>query len=414
MKVGMLTQWFDPETGPAALPGVFAREMIRQGNEVSVLTGFPNYPQGRLYDGYSQRPRSTRTEGGTRVTRVPLYASHDSSGLGRAVNYSSFALSAAILGARTLSNTDAVWVYNSPVSVALPLMTETRLGRKPYFLHVQDLWPDSLINSKMVPRGLLGQMISRRISSVVRLMENRAAYIGVISPSVRSLILERNPDVDPSRIVYVPNPTDETIFLPEVTEDTGSHRHLWQSSFSVMYMGAVGEAQGLDTVLEAAKLFAPSDNVRIVIVGDGTAKRRLQERVTTERISSVVFHDRIPKAQVPSMMASANVQLVSLANDDFLRFTTPSKISSIMASGLPIIGQLAGDGAALIRDAGAGVAVDPGDATGLAEAVLRLSRSGQGALSSYGKSGLSYYESNLSAHVTTGRILTALRSAIGT
>lgn len=413
MKVGMLTQWFDPETGPAALPGVFAREMIRQGNEVSVLTGFPNYPQGRLYAGYRQLPRSTRTEGGARVTRVPLYASHDSSGLGRAVNYSSFAVSAAILGARALSATDAVWVYNSPVSVALPLMTETGLGRKPYFLHVQDLWPDSLMNSGMVPQGSWGQLISRRISSVVRLMENRAAYIGVISPSVRSLILERNPDVDPSRIVYVPNPTDETIFLPKAEQGTESRAHPWQGSFSVMYMGAVGEAQGLDTVLEAAKLFAPSDNVRFIVVGDGTAKRRLQERVAAERISSVIFHDRIPKAQVPAMMASADAQLVSLADDDFLRFTTPSKISSIMASGLPIIGQLAGDGAALIRDAGAGVSVAPGDAAGLADSVLRLSRSNQQTLSSYGESGRAYYRSNLSAQVTTGKILTVLRSALG-
>lgn len=411
MKVGLLTQWFDPETGPAALPGVFAREMMRQGSEVSVLTGYPNYPQGRLYEGYRQRVRSTRSENGVKVTRVPLYASHDSSALGRAINYSSFAASAALLGARSLSSSDAVWVYNSPVTVALPLMTETALGRKPYFLHVQDLWPDSLMNSKMVPQGSLGDFISTRISSVVRAMEKRAAYIGVISPSVRNLIVDRNPDVDPSKILYVPNPTDEALFVPHATEAVERLGYPWQGTFSVMYMGSVGEAQGLDTVLDAAKLFSPTDNVRIVIVGDGTAKRRLQERVTTERISSVVFHDRIPKTLVPSMMASASAQLVSLASDDFLRFTTPSKISSIMASGLPIIGQLAGDGAALIRDAGAGVTVPPGDAIALADAIKQLSLD-QTALTSCGRSALTYYRANLSAQAATEKILTALSSAV--
>lgn len=411
MKVGMLSQWFDPETGPAALPGVYAREMIRQGNEVSVLTGYPNYPLGRIYDGYAQRIRSTRTEGGARVTRVPLYASHDSSALGRVANYSSFALSAAALGARSLADSDAVWVYNSPVSVALPLMTETALGKKPYFLHVQDLWPDSLINSKMLPPGSLGRSIGRRVSTVVRMMEKRAANIGVISPSVRSLILERNPDLDPSKIVYVPNPADENIFKPWATDDVAPSTCSWQDTFSVMYMGAVGEAQGLDTVLDAAKLFIPSDGVRIVIVGDGTAKRRLQQRVSSERIPGVIFHDRISKEQVPRMMASANAQLVSLAKDNFLRYTTPSKISSIMASALPIVGQLAGDGATLIQEAGAGVTAAPGDATALADAIRVLSLSNREVLEAYGRSGERYYRQNLSMEASTTKILAALRAA---
>lgn len=412
MKVGMLSQWFDPETGPAALPGVYAREMIRQGHDVSVLTGFPNYPLGHLYEGFIQAPRRTTIEHGARVTRVPLYPSHNASALGRIANYASFALSAASLGARSLADTDAIWVYNSPVSVALPLMTETFIGRKPYFLHVQDLWPDSLVNSKMLPAGRIGRLVARRVSSVVRVTEKHAARIGVISPSVRQLILDRHPSLDETKILYVPNPTDEHIFKPFTPLSSCQHSYPWNDSFSVMYLGAVGEAQGLDTLLDAAKLFRVNESVRIVIVGEGIAKRRLQRRAEDEQIRNVVFHERIPKEQVPEMMASAHVQLVSLAGDEFLRYTTPSKISSIMACGLPIIGHLSGDGAALIEKAGAGVSVMPGSARLLAAAIRQLYDLSAQVLASYGESGRRYYSENLSMEASTLKILSSLEASL--
>lgn len=407
MKIGMLSQWFDPEPGPASLPGVYAREMIRQGHEVSVLSGFPNYPHGRIYEGYTQRPRQSRMEGGALVTRVPLYPSHDSSAVRRAANYASFSLSALVLGTGALADADAVWVYNSPVTVALPLMAQTRMGDKPYFLHVQDLWPDSLMHSNMIPGGRTGRFAETVINGIVRLMERRAACIGVISPSVRELILQRNPAVDPARIVYVPNPTDETIFKPldsAVPSDAGS--------FTVMYVGAIGQAQGLDTVLDAAQILRTTSDVQFVIVGDGNAKRRLEARAVEEGITNVSFRGRIDKESVPQMMASADAQLVTLADDDFLRFTTPSKISAIMASGLPIIAQLAGDGADLISDAGAGMSAAPGNAAALAEAVKAMSELPPHKLESFGQSGLGFYRRSLSTESSTTKILSAMQAAV--
>lgn len=245
MRIGILSQWFDPEPGPASLPGVYAREFIASGHDVSVLTGFPNYPTGRIYEGYRLCRRRRERRDGAAVTRVALYPSHNASALGRISNYASFAVSATASGGSALRGADAVWVYNSPVTVGLPLLWHTKAGRTPFFLHVQDLWPDSLIESGMMPRGRLGRLASVAVDRVVRLTERQAAIVGVSSRGMREVILERHPRVDPSKLVYAPNPTNEELFRPAaVVRDELGLPVEEAGTVELMYAGAIGEVQG--------------------------------------------------------------------------------------------------------------------------------------------------------------------------
>lgn len=409
MKLGVLSQWFDPEPGPAAIPGVFAREFVRLGHEVNVLTGYPNYPQGELYLGYRQRIRERSAHDGVVLTRVPLYPNHNSSSIGRIANYASFAASAATLGAGALQDVEAMWVYNSPVTVSLPLMTHSRWGRVPYFLHVQDLWPDSLIESGMFPRGRIGDVVAAVVRRIVKATENQAAAVGVISPSVRELILERNPELDPAKIVYVPNPTDEHLFRPvaSIRESVPDARD--PEVFTVMYVGAIGEVQGLDVVLEVATRLLSHAEIRFSIVGDGISRARLEKLARARRLTNVEFLGRISKERVPDALARGDVQLVSLGESGFLRHTTPSKIASLLASEVPIIGHIAGDGATMLRNSGAAIVVDPGDADGLADAVLAMAKFSPAERQSMAVRGRNYYDSNLSAHVAASRVLTTLK-----
>jgi colanic acid biosynthesis glycosyl transferase WcaI len=412
MKLGIVSQWFDPEPGPAAIPGVFAREFVRMGHDVSVLTGFPNYPQGEIYDGFRQSIGERSEVDGASLTRVPLYPNHNASALGRMANYASFAASATAFSRGALKEVDAVWVYNSPITVTAPLMAHTRVGSVPYFLHVQDIWPDSLIESGMFPGGPIGSVASSVIKRIVRFSEKKATVIGVISPSVRELILDRNPGLDPSKILYVPNPTDEGLFHPAPRLQADGRRRDGDRPFTIMYVGAVGEVQGLETVLDAAELLGPRSGIEFVIVGDGIARERIQQDAITRGLNNVNFRGRIDKNLVPEAMAEADVQMVSLASSPFLRVTTPSKISSLLASEYPIIGLIAGDGADLLRDSGAARVLDPGDAEGLAGAALELSRLDPEALKSMARAGRAYYEKHLSAAVTAARITDSLKGAI--
>lgn len=407
MRIGILSQWYDPEPGPAAIPGVLAREFVAAGHEVRVLTGFPNYPSGRIYPGHRQRLRMTSRIDGVTVTRVPLYASHDSSARGRVLNYLSFAVSSTVLGAGALRGCDVVWVYNSPATVALPLVVHTRGGRKPYFLHVQDLWPDSLVHSGMFPDGRLGRVALAGVSKVVSLMERLARRIGVISPSVTELIQSRNPAIAPDDIVYVPNPTDESLFRYEEVPE----RHE-SDPFVLMYSGAVGDVQGLENVVEAVASLTSDVSLRFIVVGDGIAMERLRDlasRIDTDQ--RIEFMGRVDKSRVPALMRQAHAHLVSLASSDFLAHTTPSKIPSLLASGAVVLGVIRGDGANVIRASGAGLVVAPGDSGELEAALMSLVRLSTSDLRQHGRSGRDYYEANFSARRAAATILQAMTTS---
>ncbi|GAB3604683.1 glycosyltransferase family 4 protein [Conyzicola nivalis] len=413
MKIGMLSQWFDPEPGPAAIPAVFAREFVAQGHEVSVLTGFPNYPSGEIYAGYKQQLRSKSFVDGFAVTRVPLYANHDSSARRRLANYASFALSATTLGAGALRGTDAIWVYNSPVTVALPLLAHSRFGKTPYFLQVQDLWPDSLIDSGMFPGGAVGRVGAAVIDKIVRVMENRSVVIGVSSPGARRLILERNSRLDPARIVDSPNPTDEALFRPVSEINPSAVPEVpWANYFTLMYVGAVGDVQGLDSLVDAATILRGERHIRVVVVGDGIARQRLESLCVARGLDNVTFVGRVDKSLVPGYTATADVQLVSLADRPFLRSTTPSKIASLLASRVPIIGQISGDGADLIRKSGAGLIASPGDADALARAISTMAQAAGSELEAYAANGRKYYEEHLAAGVVAANVVEALSAAM--
>ncbi|WP_277959987.1 glycosyltransferase family 4 protein [Frigoribacterium faeni] len=399
-----MTQWYDPEPGPAAIPGVLAREFAAAGHEVRVLTGFPNYPTGRVYPGHRQTWRRTSTVDGVTVTRVPLYASHDSSAVGRALNYLSFAVSATVLGRRSLRGCDMVWVYNSPATVALPLLVHTRWGRLPYFLHVQDLWPDSLVHSGMFPEGRAGRLALVVVSKTVSLTERLARKVGVISPSVSDLIQGRNPDVGPDDIVYVPNPTDEGLFtFSEVRERRDGE------PFVLMYSGAIGDVQGLDSVVEAVASLPSDVDLRLVLVGDGIALDRLKAfAARVDDAGRIEFVGRVPKERVPGLMQEAHAHLVSLGASEFLEHTTPSKIPSLLASGAVVLGVIAGDGARLITESGAGTVVSPADTDALQTALVSLSRLTTDDLRDRGRSGRRHYDAYFSAGQAAAAIIEAV------
>ncbi|WP_161885164.1 glycosyltransferase family 4 protein [Marisediminicola antarctica] len=291
-------------------------------------------------------------------------------------------------------------------------MAHSRWGRTPYFLHVQDLWPDSLIESGMFPAGRLGSAAAAVVRRIVKATEDRAAVIGVISPSVRELILGRNPEIDPAKIVYVPNPTDESLFRP--VGDIRGHgvEKADADLFTLMYVGAIGEVQGLDTLIEVARRMASRRHIRFAIVGDGISRDRLESSARELGLTNVVFHGRVAKEDVPSMMAGADAQLVSLAATQFLRHTTPSKIASLLASEVPIIGHIAGDGATMLRDSGAAMVVEPGDADGMSDAVLALANMTPAERQLMAARGRRYYDANLSAQVAAGKVVEALKGTL--
>ena len=206
MKILFLTQWFEPE--PTFKGLLFARELAARGHEVEVLTGFPNYPGGKVYPGYRIRPWVREQIDGIDMLRVALYPSHNNSGLHRALNYLSFALSAAVIGTALIRKPDVVYVYHPPITVGFAATVIGFFRRTPFVYDIQDLWPDTVAASGMMSNPAALALLGKLCNFVYR----RARHITVLSPGFKEQLVGRG--VPPDKIDVIYNWCDEKALKP--------------------------------------------------------------------------------------------------------------------------------------------------------------------------------------------------------
>lgn len=379
MKILFLSQWYPPE--PGLLQQELAQTLMTHGHSVTVLTGFPNFPSGELYPGYRLRLVQRETIAGVPVVRVPLYPDHSRSVIKRSLNYGSFALSAAVLGRGVVSKPDVIFVYHPPLTVGLPAYVLSRLWRVPFVYQIQDMWPETLSATGM----LTNKHILRTVGLFAKWVYSKADALCVTSPGFRANLIRKR--VPASKVHVIPNWVDpESYYVadsdPELAAKTGLN-----GRFNVMFAGIMGEAQGLEVVLEAAELLRDLEEVQFVLVGDGVASPRLEAAARDRGIDNVSFLGRYPQESMPGLYALADVLLVHLRDDPLFRITIPHKILTYMASAKPILAAVAGDAADVVTEAGAGIACPPGDPEALACAVRRLYHSDRTELQRMGKKG---------------------------
>lgn len=356
--VGLISQWYDPERGSAAQSGVIARSLLEQGHEVDVVTGFPNYPTGKIYDGYALKLYQRERLSGVRVHRGPLYPSHDANAARRSVNYLTFAVGATGVAVRHLAAVDVCLVHATPATAALPAMVLRLLRGTPYVVHVHDLWPDSVLSSGFL-RGWQSRLAARVLHGYCDAMYRGAAAVAVTSPGMAAKIEGRG--VPPEKIHFVPNWADEDVFRPTVVDPALRAELGLSAAVTVMYAGNLGEYQDLGAVVEAAGILRERSDIEFVFVGEGVERQNLQNRAAALQLTNIRFLGARAFAQMPQLLAVGDVQLVTLRDLDIFTTTLPSKLVATLASGRPILGGLTGDAADLVRSSGAGEVVPPGD-----------------------------------------------------
>ncbi|WP_136514308.1 glycosyltransferase family 4 protein [Geomonas edaphica] len=403
MRILILSQWFDPE--PTFKGMVFARELVRLGHDVEVLTGFPNYPGGKLYPGYRVRLLQRETVDGVSIIRVPLYPSHDGSAVRRIMNYLSFALSAAILGPFLVRRADVAYVYHPPATVALPAMALRLFRRIPFLYDVQDLWPDTL--------SATGMVNSRRILTCVdlfcRLTYRMASKVVVLSPGFRRMLLERG--VPTGKLAMIYNWCDEAQIVSTAAGDEAPELN---GRFNVIFAGTMGKAQALDAVLEAAQLLKQRQpKVQFVLVGGGIQVEHLEREKKRMGLGNVLFLPRRPVSEIGSLLSRADALLVHLKDDPLFAITLPSKTQAYLAIGRPIIMAVRGDAADLVERAGAGIPCLPGNAQSIAEAVEKLVAMDKEQLDQMGRNGAEYYQKELALPVGTRKFEELFQAVAG-
>lgn len=404
MRILLITQWFDPE--PTFKGLLFARELQRQGHEVEVLTGFPNYPGGKMYPGYRIKPFERTVIEGVPVLRVALYPSHDQSGARRALNYLSFAATSA-LGALTMKRPDVVYVYHPPATAALPAVILRLLKGVPFVYDIQDLWPDTLAATGMLERAALLRPVERGMQQIYR----HATQITVLSDGFRKRLIERG--VPEAKIRTIPNWTDEAqIDLTPAPETLATELGL-EGTFKVVFAGTMGKAQALDTVLDAARLLQEQlPEARFVLVGGGIEVDRLKAQAEELNLPNIHFLPRRPPSQIGELLQLADALLVHLKDDPLFSITVPSKTQAYLMAGKPILMGVRGDAARMVEEAQAGLAFEPQSPSSLAAAVIHMAALDETARRRMGQAGRQYYQDQLSLAQGTAAFVDVFERAV--
>ena len=369
MRILLLTQYFPPETGAAQQRlSDLARRLALFGHEVTVLTSLPNYPTGRIFDGYRGRIFQEERQDGIRILRTWAYASTNRSFLRRLLNYFSFAFLATWLGIWWAEKQDVVVVESPPLFLGIAGIILSRLRRAPMMLNVSDLWPESAV--------AMGILRNRPIIRAATALENylyRNSYaITGQSQGITRDIKARVPEIPVELITNGVDP--EYCFLSADKREEMRSRLGFGERCVVGYTGLHGLAQDLDTVLDTARMLAKSNpEILFAFFGDGPEKRRLQASATERGLKNVLFFPPQPADTIPAILSALDVAVVPLKNLPLFRHVLPAKLFECMAAKLPIVLAVDGEARCLLEQANGGIFVQPEDPIALADAVRKLS-----------------------------------------
>lgn len=393
----IVSQYFWPENFRI---NDLAAGLVERGHEVTVLTGIPNYPQGRFFSGYGWFRKTREEYKGVRILRVPLVPRGNGSGIRLALNYLSFALSASVLSPFLCRGKyDLIFVFEpSPITVGLPALVLKKLKSIPILFWVQDLWPESLSATGAVRSPRILSWVERLVRFIYqgcdRILVTSRAYF----PSIQGI------GVDSKKLLYFPQSVED-LYQP-VTAEPGSAEHtLMPEGFRVLFAGNIGAAQSFETILDAAERLTAYPGIQWIIVGDGRMCAWVEAEVQRRNLTGTVhLLGRHPVESMPRFFALADVLLVTLRKEPIFALTIPGKIQSYLACGKPIIASLDGEGSNLVREALAGLTCPAEDSDALADTVLAMSQMPQAQREEMGRCGNRYHAANFARSVLISKL----------
>lgn len=404
MKILIVSQYFWPENFRI---NDLTQELIQRGHQVTVLTGIPNYPAGRVFDAYRQNPKAFEQYSEARVWRVPMLArGHGAVRL--FLNYLSFVIGACLYGPWQLrgQQADVIFVFEpSPVTVGLPAILLGRIKRAPVVFWALDLWPETLAAIGVVrsPRvlGWVGHLVKFIYERCTLVLGQSRGFLASIAKYCS----------DTQKIRYFPSWAEEVFNQPDLVP--APEVPVLEGVFNVLFAGNIGEAQDLPAVLQAAESLKHNKAIRWLIVGDGRKSGWLLDEVVRRGLQdSVLLLGRFPVERMPSFYAHADALLVSLKKDPVFSMTIPGKVQSYLMAGVPLVAMLDGEGAKVITEANAGLVCAAGDAAGLVAAVLQMAAMRADQLHQLGANGRAFAQTEFGRGLLMDRLETLLDEAI--
>lgn len=399
MNILIVSQYFWPEEFAV---NTLAQSLHKKGHIVEVLTGNPNYPEGRVYSGRKAWFCGQERWQDIMIHRVPLIPRGMQSGLRLGLNYLSFVLFGVVLAPWLLRGRkyDVILVYAvSPLLMSLPASFIGWIKRCPVALWVQDLWPESLRATGYVHSGFALSLMKR----VVRFIYQRTDLILIQSKGFLKSVAKLSHKIP---IEYYPNSADANFFNPQ-SMDLPSIPAL-EKGFSVLFAGNTGTAQAVEVILEAADLLRDEAGIQFVVLGNGSRWEWMKEQARIRGMKNLHLEGRFPSKTMPGLMRKSSALLVTLADDEIFALTIPNKVQAYLATGVPIIACLNGEGARIVTEAGAGLAVPAQNAKALASAVYELKMMSEWERKAMGERGRTYFKEHFDHDLLVNRLLQIL------
>lgn len=384
MNLLVVTQYFWPEN---FLINNLTKGLVERGHNVTVLTGSPNYPHGKFFDGYGYFNQQQEYYG-VKVLRVPLVPRGTGKGLRLILNYFSFALSATLFGPLLCKGKfDAIFVFEpSPITIGIPAIILKSIKVAPILFWVQDLWPESLAATGAVKSKYLLLLIGK----LVKFIYKRCDKVLIQSKAFLDSVVQQGGN--PDDIFYFPN-SAESVF--DVMLPATENPQLSRGEFKIMFAGNIGAAQDFGTIIAVAKMLQSYKDIHWIIAGDGRMKEWAETEVMHRGLSgNFHFIGQHAVEAMPALLIKADALLVTLKKEPIFALTVPSKIQSYLACGKPIIAALDGEGASIIEESGAGFACPAEDPDAFAHAVLKMYKISNDERLKMGIRGREYYETN--------------------
>jgi len=366
VRLLVVTQYFWPENFRI---NDLVSELVKRGHQVTVLTGKPNYPEGKVFPDFAANPKAYKNFNGVSIIRVPMF-SRGTGSFSLVLNYLSFALSASLLSPILLRGIyfDAIFTYQlSPITVGIPAALIRAIKKAPLVFWVLDLWPETIEALDITRSNLILKPLKMLVRGIYK-------HCDLILAQSKSFIHKiRQYAGDSAHIEYFPSwsdvsfTSDSEVAAPEVP--------ILPNSFNIMFTGNIGEAQDFPAILKAAAILKNHENIRWLIVGSGRDGNWVEGEIKKQGLTDrVILLGRYPVERMPSFIKHADALLVSLKKEPIFSMTIPGKLQSYLAAGRPILAMLDGEGGKIIKDSGAGMACPSGDFVALAESALKLSK----------------------------------------
>lgn len=376
----VVSQYFYPETFRI---NDMACEWVKRGYKVTVLTGIPNYPMGKYFEGYDRKHRTRETWNGVNIIRIPLVARGNSrnkfmNAAGMAANYFSFVRSGKKwVKSKEAADLHADLVFTFEVSPMTQAMIGVWYGQRfnvPTYLYVQDLWPENV----ETVTGIHNKAVIGPIDKMVDKIYQNTGTIFTTSPSFVEAIVNRKVPVDKKKVHYWPQYAEEFYKPMDPVKVDGIDQT--DDSYKIAFTGNIGTAQGLDVLPKAAKLLK-EENVKFIIVGDGRYQPEFERQIDELGVRDIfVMIPRVPAERVPAILSNVDAGFISFNKTPLWENTIPAKLQSYMACGKAIVASASGETARVISEAGCGVCCEIGNAEALADGIRNIMNSDSAAM----------------------------------